>query len=210
MKWAGRESEAFVSDRPDESSLNAQDVVRIPMQRSMCTDRFFEPVHSAALPIGCAELYGAIDELDRVLQKGLPKWLRIAPVALIVFACMLWCFSLFAFIVVDENPQAHFFAGSAVGALVMIVGCFLMRHSFQQEHDAILALQGKVSELNQRFAPKGINFHLSESPVLHFTVGNNNVPISDFTLEVKAAQPQKVQASPSAPGVVVELSQLRS
>jgi len=174
-------------------------VLSIPMnQGGIFTDRYFDPVYSSSLPMEWPEFAAVIEEINGACSAAYPKWQRVLPCGMT--ACGFSMFVMGGFLMVatsgfnGPNPLAMFvvFVGfllSAAGAFGNV--CCLAKGSAT----LVSKLRFKLSELNARYAKKGIDWQLHQSQHLemyHHTGSNHHGggtgvrTVTHYTLVVQA------------------------
>jgi len=83
-----------------------QRVVTVPMQQGICITRWFDPVYSAAMPLEYNEFVQVIDELNGVVSRALPMWMRIGPIILLGVGFI--SFALGGFLAVQSQGKLAF------------------------------------------------------------------------------------------------------
>lgn len=142
-------------------------VVSIPMnQGGRFTDRYFDPIFSSALPMEWPEFSNAIEEINGVCASAYPYWQRVLPCAMI--PCGFVTFAAGGFTMFETAG----FNGPSPLAFVMIAIAFLMFGGgalgsvccmAKRNASRMTSLRFKLSELNARYAGRGIDFQLHQS-----------------------------------------------
>jgi len=158
----------FSSDMP----VGRAGVVSIPMNKGgiLGTDRYFDPVYSASssLPMEWSEFSAVIEEINGACSSAFPKWQRVLPCGMTACGWVMGVLGTFLMAMTSgatgggPNPLAMFvvlagfllFSGGGFGTV-----CCLSKGSAK----VASKLRLKLSELNARYAEKGIDLQLHES-----------------------------------------------
>lgn len=165
----------------------------IPMQTGWNVERYFDPVYHASMPLEWNELSGVMDDINAVCNTAFPKWKRslicLTPVGFILFV-------VGAFMTVStfgrekhgneydgffedgwekHGWEKHGFDGPnpisylciALGMLLFIGGA-LSQLLCIGDSGGMSDIRRKLSELNARYAQRGIDFQLQESRHLEY------------------------------------------
>jgi len=138
----------------------------IPMQWGTHVERFFDPVFSSTMPLEWTEFSAVIDEMNAVCNAALPRWKRRVPFLLTPIG--FFTFALGGFLMVQtadfNGPNPVAFVVIALGFILFASGPLLiMKWVGPQTQRMLQDLRRKLSELNARFAQRGIDFQLHES-----------------------------------------------
>jgi hypothetical protein len=157
----------------------------IPMQTGWNVQRYFDPVYHASMPLEWNELSGVMDEINAVCNAAFPKWRRnlicLAPIGFILFA--VGGFTCVATAGSDgPNPIAYLFIG--LGMLLFIGGPLSLMCCLRTEV-GMSDIRRKLSELNARYAQRGIDFQLHESKHLEY-YSSGAMRVTDYALVVQA------------------------
>lgn len=140
----------------------------IPMQTGWNVQRYFDPVYHASMPLEWNELSGVMDEINAVCNAAFPRWKRnlicLTPIGFILFA--VGGFTMTATAGFDgPNPIAYLFIGLG---MLLFVGGPLSQLCCLRTEAGMSNIRRKLSELNARYAQRGIDFQLHESQHLEY------------------------------------------
>lgn len=189
--------------------------VNIPMRSAGWFNpnhRYFDPIYSTTIPMDWKEFCSVVDELNATMSDAFPAW-KLMPFPLLVVAGFV-AFAAGGFLMVGGVED---FEGPPPFAMLLIAlgftlfgcgsvggGCACMARSTS----SISALRGKLSELNARYAGRGIDFQLVETKRLQETYHDGHWrlrTVSEYTLVVQRLQPAVQQVMPPmAIGVPME------
>jgi hypothetical protein len=186
----------------------------IPMQHGMCVRRYFDPVFSTTLPLDWKEFDQAVAEVDGVLQAALPIWMRALRLVLPFSGFVLFLLGMLTMM------SSMSFTGPPLGAIVCVLAGFFLFAGGSigmtcclsaRTNQAVSDVRRKLSELNARYAHKGVDFQLHESRHLEFYNGTSQSrggvrTVKDYTLVVQALDANASRSAP-APDVLRETFQ---
>jgi len=143
-------------------------IMVIPMHTGWNVERYFDPVYHASMPLEWNELSGVMDDINAVCNTAFPKWKRslicLTPVGFILFG--VGAFTAVATAGFDgPNPIAYLCI--ALGMLLFIGGP-LSQLCCIRASGGMSDIRRKLSELNARYAQRGIDFQLHESQHLEY------------------------------------------
>jgi len=199
----------FTSDVP----VGRAGVVSIPMnQGGIFTDRYFGYcgaqehqqlqvqllVYSSSLPMEWPEFSAVLEEINGVCSSAYPQWQRVLPCGMT--ACGFVMFAIGGFLMVS---MSGFNGPSPLAMLVVFTGFVLFGAGgfgavcgLSKGSAALVSkLRFKLSELNARYAQKGIDWQLHESQHLemyhrtsfnHHGGGTGVRTVKHYTLVVQA------------------------
>jgi hypothetical protein len=167
--------------------MSGSRIVTMPMQGGMCVQSRFEPVYHAYLPLDYAELCAAVDEINDTFRTAHPTWL--CGLSILFPVSGICCVFLGMYFMVtstsdsfntDNFGPSTLALGLVVGGMLLLMGGGIggacLRSSLQSS--AISAVHRKISELNARYAARGVDFQLHESR--HLEYYRSSLNDSDF------------------------------
>merc|ERR1712196_273750 len=153
----------------------------------MCVQNRFEPVYHSYLPLDYAELCAAVDEINGAFSAAFPTWIcglsilfPVSGICCVVLGMVTMISSTSSSLGTDNFGPSPLAIGLWVAGVLLLMGGGIggacLRSSLQSS--AISATHRKISELNARYAARGVDFHLHESR--HLEYYRNSLNDSDF------------------------------
>jgi len=137
----------------------------VPMQKGWNVQRYFDPVYHASMPLEWNEFSGVVDEINAVCDAAFPSWIRaliwLTPIGFILFGVGGFVMVRTASINKFDGPDPMSFYLIALGLLLFIGGP--VSQSCLRAEVGMSNIRRKLSELNARYAQRGIDFQLHES-----------------------------------------------
>mmetsp|Transcript_63106 Transcript_63106/g.150442 ORF Transcript_63106/g.150442 Transcript_63106/m.150442 type:complete len:235 (-) Transcript_63106:157-861(-) len=151
-----------------EAPNGAAEATVLHMHSGLFSGSYLLPVYSSVLPMEWTDFRSAIEEINEALSRACPPWMYL-PVLGVPLGFLCCIAGMFTMILNSDitGPSAVGMALFACGMVLFAAGGFgCIGLGMWAGHRLRLALCGKLSELNARYASRGVQFELQEMPEL--------------------------------------------